>query len=94
MPMVLREGGFSSRKHKRSIISQSGPFLGRLFHAHIFKGRRSAGRAVFQLAWQTDRAFETLQAASVGQGPSYRRAELGFKQLTIYAFNAPDVFAT
>ena len=41
-----------------------------------------------------DRAFETLKAASVGHEPSYQRADLCFKQLTIYPFNAPDVFAT
>ena len=46
------------------------------------------------LQGMADRVFETLRTAFVGHEPSYERADLCFKQLTIYAFNVPDVLAT
>ena len=45
MPIVPREGAFSSRKHKRSIISSSDPSWGCFLHARLLKGRRSPRRA-------------------------------------------------
>ena len=43
MPIVPREGAFLSRKHKRSIISQSYPSSGRLLHARILKVDEALG---------------------------------------------------
>ena len=90
MPRVPREDALSSRKHKRSIISRSDPSWGRLLHARILEVGEALGAPNPGLHGMADRAFET----SAGHEPSYRRADLCFKQLTIYPFNAPDVLAT
>ncbi len=68
--------------------------MGRLLHARIFKVGEALGAPNPGLHGMADRAFETLKAVSVGHEPAYVRADLCFKQLTIYTFNAPDVFAT
>ena len=77
---------------KVSIISQTynrATLLGRVSTASSTCGAPNPG-----LHGMADRAFETLKAASVKHEPAYVRADLCFKQLTIYTFNAPDVFAT